>query len=201
MLVNKLNVIGIDEAGIGCVAGPLTVCAVLGTVEFFNEGVRDSKSVKSYKELKRLAEDILTRASCEYIEITPETINEYGTWESWEMGVNELIFRMRARYGMKIPVLLDGNKIPKGQYRVRTQVKADASVFQVAAASIVAKFVRKSHMIRTAKRFPKYGFESNDGYGTAQHIKAILKYGLTIHHRKVATETLLKNHKGKQNAR
>jgi len=82
-------------------------------------------------------------------------------------------------------ILVDGNRFrPFGQYRYETIVHGDATYASIAAASVLAKTYRDEYMTALAAEFPQYGWDSNMGYPTHEHIEAIKKYGLTVHHRK-----------------
>ena len=86
-------------------------------------------------------------------------------------------------------ILIDGNKTFTSDVIKKAVVKGDAKSFSIAAASIIAKVVRDEYMIKLSEEYPEYKWEKNKGYGTAEHISAVKKYGATPHHRK----TFLKN--------
>ena len=81
--------------------------------------------------------------------------------------------------------LIDGNKLPKiSGYKLRSVIKGDQKVSEISAASIIAKVARDRLLKKMSKKFKKYGWDKNAGYGTKKHIKAIKKFGITKHHRK-----------------
>jgi len=182
-------IVGIDEVGVGPLAGPITLAAVMiddGAVE----GVRDSKLVAEEKRYE-LAE--LVKERCRFYDVqsvSAEWMNRVGenpVKKAWARGLRKLLKRVNKFAGLEIEVLLDGNHIPgsaRMEHRnIRAIVGGDATVYAISAASLVAKATRDAQMVKLAELYPQYGFEKHKGYGTPEHLKAIDRHGLCPEHR------------------
>lgn len=178
------HIVGIDEVGRGSLAGPVTVGAVLMTAA--NErvaGVKDSKQLTA----------ALRGQLCPHIErqsagaaigmATVEEINTHGIM--W--GIQQAMLRAIEAFSHVDIVLLDGSFsddfLSAFDIPVKCIVKGDEHVYSIAAASIIAKVARDTHMQQLATSFPDYGWERNVGYGTREHREAIAKHGICEHHR------------------
>jgi ribonuclease HII len=186
-------VIGLDEVGRGALAGPVSVGAVAwwpgaGTPP---EGIRDSKLVpeKSRDALAASVKQWVSLVAVGHAE--PEEIDRSGIVASLGVAavraVSELV--RRCAEGTKPIVLLDGSqdwlsKVLPTPIPVVTKVKADRDCLSVAAASLVAKVERDSLMRGFAATYPEYGFDSHKGYGSAKHMAALRKHGLSPLHRR-----------------
>jgi ribonuclease HII len=178
---NRGPVAGIDEAGRGPWAGPVVVAAVILNPARIPEGLNDSKLLTAEARADRYAEIVATSIVSVVIghvrRIDRDNILQASLWG------------MRAAYrGLGVPLgsaLIDGNIIPRRfPCPARAIVGGDGLSLSVAAASIVAKVTRDRLMIRLARRYRRYGWESNKGYGTAEHALAIKKHGVCTHHRR-----------------
>ncbi|MCH8276945.1 MAG: ribonuclease HII [Bacteroidetes bacterium] len=176
------RIAGVDEAGRGCLAGPVVAAAVVFPHNRLIEDVRDSKAL-SRAERDRLADMIRQQAtavgigSCTAAEIDKLNIL-WAAMEAMRRAVCSL---------SKEPdfVLIDGNThFPNPEWPVRTVVKGDAISHTIAAASIVAKTVRDRLMAGLHEEFPMYGWASNVGYPTADHYRALVKHGPSPYHRR-----------------
>jgi ribonuclease HII len=181
MAKNRGPVAGIDEAGRGPWAGPVVVAAVILDPARIPEGLNDSKLLSPEARADRYAEIVGTAIVSVVIghvrRIDRDNILQASLWG------------MRAAYrGLGVPVgsaLIDGNIVPRRfPCPARAIVGGDGLSLSVAAASIVAKVTRDRLMIRLARRYRRYGWESNKGYGTAEHARAIKKHGVCTHHRR-----------------
>ena len=199
-LIKLNNVIAIDEVGVGCIAGPMCAAAVVVPLVYFNKDIKDSKKV-SETNLSRLALEIAEECKYAIHMVSVDTINRHGVWGSWDLMMAELIYTMRARHGFQLPVVIDGSRIPPGQYRTEAVVKGDAKYFNIAAASILAKWHRRAYMRKLHKVDPRYGYDTHEGYGVAKHTEALLKHGQSRHHRRAGTATILATVARKQIAR
>jgi ribonuclease HII len=176
-------IVGIDEVGRGCFAGPVVVGAVIFPKNFeFIEGIADSKLLKP-RHREKLSKEIKKNALAWSIaEISVSHINKVGIGKATQMG-----FRKAIKLLTKSPdfVLIDAFYI--SHYKRKRQkpiIKGDQSCFSIAAASIIAKVYRDKLMKDLSNKYPKYGFAKHKGYGTKLHQEAIKKYGLTRLHRK-----------------
>lgn len=172
---------GVDEAGRGPLAGPVVTAAVILPDECDELiGLDDSKAISKEKR-ENLAETIKAVAIDYAVHVQPasviDEINIYeATRASMENAVNQL---------EKTPdfVIVDAMKLSI-KPQTASITKADAKSLAVAAASILAKTTRDQYMEQLHEEYPMYQFQKNAGYGTADHIEALKKYGATIHHRK-----------------
>ncbi|HEX8182358.1 MAG TPA: ribonuclease HII [Candidatus Saccharimonadales bacterium] len=175
-------IIGIDEVGRGCWAGPLVAAAVVLDPEIPIAGLQDSKTLsKNQREL--LAKLIHANAASVGIGwVWPEAIDISGITAAVKSAMEQAIAQIKYPYEA---IIIDGNYNFLPQYaHVTTLVKADGLIPEVSAASIVAKVARDDYMATQAVDYPLYGFERHVGYGTAQHIAALQTHGVTVLHRK-----------------
>ena len=182
-LINAgLNFIaGTDEVGRGAWAGPVTAAAVILNPKKIPNGINDSKKLTKNKRNRLSDEIIATSISYSVIHISVFEIDKINILEA-----SMLAMRSAALSLDKTPshILVDGNKIPTNLNCPATAVvKGDNLSLTIAAASILAKVARDQIMEDLAEDFPKYGWETNVGYGTKAHIQGISQYGITPHHR------------------
>lgn len=176
------NIVGIDEVGRGCWAGPLLVVAARAKATL-PEGLADSKALTK-KQRESLLEPIIE--SCELGEgwVQPEEIDNFGLAQAMRLGVTRALMDLGA--SPEAEIILDGlvNYCSPEFVNVTTLVKADTLHSTVSAASIYAKVTRDAHMTRAAKFHPYYGFEKHVGYGTELHRAALRIHGVSKLHRK-----------------
>lgn len=173
---------GCDEAGRGCLAGPVFAAAVIIDNNFDNDLINDSKQISESirNKLRKYIEENATDWSVAYVE--PIKIDEINI-------LNASILAMHlALSGLKIipkSISVDGNRF-KNYNNIPHQciIKGDAKYQNIAAASILAKTWRDEYMERLHLDFPMYNWKKNKGYPTVEHRKAIQEYGICIHHRK-----------------
>lgn len=170
-----MKLCGIDEAGRGPLAGPLVMAGVI--LHRPIEGLNDSKKL-SEKKRELLFDEIITSSSHHIVRFGPEQIDEQGISKCLSEGLRSILSALTAN-----DYLFDGNST-FGVEGLRTMVKADATIPEVSAASILAKVTRDREMLELAPLYPQYGFEGHKGYGSATHIEAIRKYGYCEIHRK-----------------
>lgn len=173
---------GTDEAGRGCLAGPVYAAAVILPTGFRNPGIDDSKKL-SHKERDRLRAIIEKKALhwavawCTPIEIDRLNI----LWASVQ-AMHLALDKLKAIPEM---ILVDGNKFkPYGNITHACIVDGDAIYLSIAAASILAKTHRDEYMEKLHDEYPYYSWDSNKGYPTAEHKAALHQYGECNHHRK-----------------
>jgi ribonuclease HII len=170
-----MHLCGIDEAGRGPLAGPLTIAGVILNQPI--EGLNDSKKLTE-KKREALFEIIIQNATYHIARFSAAQIDELGLSACLAAGLREIMEALgEADY------LYDGNS-KFGVSGLRTMVKADATIPEVSAASILAKVTRDREMVELASLYPQYGFEAHKGYGSAPHIEAIRLYGHCEIHRK-----------------
>jgi len=180
--------IGTDEAGRGPLAGPVVsaaVCFKEVTPEIVKklELLNDSKKL-SHKQREFLYEIIKEHAIYSIIEISVEEIEEINILQAALKGMRLACENVQKQLQDEVEVFVDGKiKIPKFGFSQTTIVKGDGTSASIAAASILAKVYRDRIMCDFAQKYPNYDWASNKGYGTAKHIDAIKKYGVTPLHR------------------
>lgn len=171
--------LGIDEVGRGCWAGPLVVGAV--ALDQPVEGLKDSKKL-SQKHREELSAIILSQAMATSLGwVTAQEIDALGLTRSTGLAAERALAQIKINFD---EIIIDGNTnfLPKDP-RARAIVKADDSVAAVSAASIIAKVARDAYMVQAALLYPNYGFEKHVGYGTARHIAALKEHGICQLHR------------------
>jgi ribonuclease HII len=172
---------GTDEAGRGCLAGPVTAAAIILPEDFCLELLNDSKqlSEKTRENLKPIIEDKAISFSVTHI--APEIIDEINILNSSIKAMQECIIKLNP-----IPnyIIVDGNRFkPINNIPFSTIIKGDSKYMSIAAASILAKTYRDEYMNKIHEEFPMYNWKKNKGYPTVEHRAAIRKYGTSKHHR------------------
>lgn len=173
-------IVGMDEAGRGPLAGPLTVACVILPKDYYNEHINDSKklSEKKREELFQEINKVAVYIGVKIIdEATIDAMNIYAaTKKAMEDLINEIPFKVDV-------VLVDAMKIDLKDVVNVPLIHGDAISTSIAAASIIAKVTRDHIMYDIDKEFPVYDFKNNKGYGTKKHMEAIEKYGICKYHR------------------
>lgn len=165
---------GIDEAGRGCLAGPLVVAgAVLRQTVV---GLNDSK-ILSEKERERLFEKLQTASEHKIVFCDNVMVDDIGLSACLKYAIETIKTHFNT-----CDILMDGN-CTFGVQGIATMVKADAKIPEVSAASILAKVSRDRYMKKMAELYPCYGFEGHKGYGSALHVKKIKEHGYCALHR------------------
>ncbi len=166
---------GIDEAGRGCIAGPLVVAGVVLLKDI--DGLADSK-ILSEKKRDKLFDIIKNSAKYLIVFCDNDMVDKKGLSYCLGYAINKI-----KKHFDDCDILMDGNS-SFGVNEVKTMVKADAKVAEVSAASILAKVSRDSYMYSICDKFPNYSFAKHKGYGTSLHVSEIKKYGYSKIHRK-----------------
>ncbi len=174
---------GVDEAGRGPLAGPVTAAAVILPPDVplaITKEIRDSKKKMSARQREDLFEPLMQVCRYAIAEATVDEIAEHNIlWAS-------MLAMKRAVEGLAVQIdiaLIDGNRSPKLECKAVPIIKGDDKSLSIAAASILAKVTRDRLMKKLAEEHPGYGWERNAGYGTAEHLAAIKKLGPTPWHR------------------
>jgi len=176
---------GVDEVGRGPLAGPVVCAAVIMPLESVISGVDDSKKL-SAKKRNELNEIILKNAvACRICRVEPQIIDEINILEATKLCMKQAVEGLEIAPDI---VITDGNMTLDISLPQRSFVKGDARSYTIGAASIIAKVFRDEIMTEYASLYPCYGFERNVGYGTAEHIEAIKRNGLSPIHRRSFTK-------------
>lgn len=177
-----MALIGIDEVGRGCWAGPLLVVAVRAQ-QPLPAGLRDSKKLSKAKRDTMAAQ---LEAVCAYGAgwVQPSEIDELGLTAAMQLAVARALDALMVQTDEEI--IMDGNfnYCSPEFLNVQCIIKADDTIAEVSAASILAKVKRDAYMSEQALIFPAYGFDKHVGYGTSLHAEALKQHGLTEIHRK-----------------
>jgi len=172
---------GTDEAGRGCLAGPVTAAAVILPSNFENKILNDSKqlSEKSREQLKPIIEEQAISFAVTHLE--PLVIDEINILNASIKAMQESILKLDPKPEY---IIVDGNRFkPVLDIPHSCIVKGDAKFMSIAAASVLAKTYRDEYMNRIHEEFPMYNWKQNKGYPTLEHREAIRKYGVTKYHR------------------
>ncbi len=173
---------GTDEAGRGCLAGPVVAAAVVLSKNFKHLELRDSKKL-TYKKRLELAEIIKSTASFYSIQhVSPEEIDRINILNASIRAMHLSLDDLETKPEF---ILVDGNRFkPYQSIPFACIIKGDDKYLSIAAASVLAKVERDHFMEKQAQIFPEYGWERNKGYPTKFHREAIREYGITPLHRK-----------------
>ncbi len=172
---------GTDEAGRGCLAGPVTAAAVILPNGFELEFLNDSKQLtqKIREKLKPLIEEKVISFSVTHIE--PKIIDEINILNAAIKAMHHCIVKLNPTPNH---IIVDGNRFkPINDIPFTTIIKGDTKFMSIAAASVLAKTYRDDYMEKIHEEFPMYNWKKNKGYPTAEHREAIRKYGTTKYHR------------------
>lgn len=173
---------GCDEAGRGPLAGPVFAAAVILPPGFSHPLLNDSK--KMSRKAREILRPIIEREALAWAveEVGAAEIDSINILNASIAGMQRAVLKLSVRPDF---LLIDGNRFKAFDgFRYATVVHGDATYASIAAASVLAKTHRDEHMEKLALEFPQYGWERNMGYPTPEHIEAVRKYGLTVHHRK-----------------
>ncbi len=175
------DIAGVDEVGRGPLAGDVVAAAVILDPAHPIEGLRDSKKL-SEKRREALAVEIRARAvAWSVARASVAEIDELNILQASLLAMRRAVDGLAMRPGF---VLVDGNRLPRWDYRSEPVVKGDDRVPAIAAASILAKVQRDRELVELESRFPGYGFARHKGYPTADHLAALRQLGVTPVHRR-----------------
>lgn len=176
---------GCDEAGRGCLAGPVCAAAVILPIDFYHPLLNDSKqlSEKSREILRPIIEEQALAFAVAMV--SPKEIDQINilnaSFKAMHIAVDQLTKKPQQ-------LLIDGNRfVPYPNIPHHCIIKGDGKYASIAAASILAKTYRDDYMLKLDKKFPAYLWHQNKGYPTKAHRQAIREHGMTIHHRKSFT--------------
>lgn len=171
---------GCDEAGRGCLAGPVYAAAVILSKDFSNELLNDSKKLT---EAQRYAlREVIEREALAWAVgvVTAAEIDEINILKASFLAMQRAVEQLKI-----VPehLLIDGNRFTPYKIPYTTVVKGDAKFMSIAAASILAKTYRDDYMLGISRDYPQYDWQKNKGYPTPKHRAAIREHGATPHHR------------------
>ena len=178
----KLIEAGCDEAGRGCLAGPVFAAAVILRKNFKNKTLNDSKklSKKQRDELRIVIEN--EAVDFAVMSLDNIKIDQINILNASILAMHLSLDQLKANFEM---VIVDGNRFkPYKKLPHKTIIEGDAKYLSIAAASVLAKTYRDEFMQQAHEQYPHYNWLTNKGYGTAQHRKAIMEYGQCPLHRK-----------------
>lgn len=181
---NKTDfMLGLDEAGRGPWAGPMTASVVILRKDTVLKTVKDSK--KMTLESREDAVDEIWNKAVYYKtgHVTSEEIDARGIANAWHDLTSELLKGAYAKFP-DVPGVVDGSVRVRGFNNVVALPKADNIVLAASAASVLAKYRQTCYMEHFDTRYPKYGFREHHGYGTKKHLEALERYGVCLIHRK-----------------
>lgn len=179
---------GVDEAGRGALAGPLSLAMVIYDSSFFTSvpsdlagTITDSKQLTHKKRVKALS--LIMQYALDHTRIfIPHTvIDSYGINRATEIAVSKMLGKIKIKPDI---VIMDGNFRFKPDVPFYPVVKGDCKSLSIASASIIAKVTRDEEMSRLGTRFPGYGFARHKGYGTKVHMESLNSLGLCAIHRR-----------------
>lgn len=181
-LYHNLTEAGCDEAGRGCLAGPVVAAAVILPKNFRHPVLNDSKKL-SKKQRDILRPEIIEAAIAWNVAfIDNDEIDRINILRASIKAMHKAIEGLSRKPQF---LLIDGNKFyPYDNIEHKTIVGGDGLYFPIAAASVLAKTFRDEYMEKLHEEYPVYEWKKNKGYGTLQHREAILKHGITPYHRK-----------------
>lgn len=170
---------GIDEAGRGPLAGPVVVACCIMPLDEMVDKINDSKKV-SEKNREKLFEIIKERANYSVSIVSADVIDRINILQATKQAMRDCLDKIAPKPEL---TLIDAVKLDV-PHEIQSIIKGDATSYNIAAASILAKVTRDRLMRELDEKYPMYGFAKNKGYGTAEHIAALKKYGPCPEHRK-----------------
>lgn len=176
------QVAGTDEAGRGCLSGPVTAAAVILPKSFKHPLLNDSKKLSAAQ--RAILAPIIKEKSIGYAvsHVFPEVIDEINILQASILAMHQSLSKLDPTPEL---IIVDGNKFnPYPNIPHKTVVKGDGKYYSIAAASVLAKTARDAYMLSLHKKHPEYAWDKNMGYPTQEHKKAIKAFGVTSFHRK-----------------
>ena len=172
---------GCDEAGRGCLAGPVYAAAVILPKDFQNEELNDSKQLTEHQRYK--LREIIERNAIAWAVgiVSPEEIDKINILNASFLAMHRAISSLKVKPEF---LLIDGNRFNKYKdIPYQTIVKGDGKYLSIAAASILAKTYRDDYMNKLDQEYPQYDWKDNKGYPTKKHRQAIKEFGVSPYHR------------------
>jgi ribonuclease HII len=184
-MYSNLTEAGCDEAGRGCLAGPVVAAAVILPRNFKHPDINDSKKLSSKQRVILKDEIINSAVAWKVAFVDNEAIDQMNILRASIKAMHIAIEGLKKEPQF---LLIDGNRFyPYKNINYKTVIKGDGLFFSIAAASILAKTFRDSYMEEIHEEYPEYGWNRNKGYPTPAHRNALIKFGITPYHRKSFT--------------
>ena len=172
---------GVDEVGRGSLIGPVYAAAVILNKSINTKILKDSKSLSKNKR-KEISTYIKKNSIWAIGQASVREIEKINILQASLLAMKRAIIKLKKKPSL---VLIDGNKLPNiKNYNLKYIIKGDQKIPSISAASIIAKVSRDRFVTTLSKNFKNYRWDTNSGYGTKEHIKAIKKFGVTKYHRK-----------------
>ncbi|MDR0341308.1 MAG: ribonuclease HII [Mycoplasmataceae bacterium] len=171
---NLAYICGLDEVGRGCWAGPLVAAACILTKNYHNDNILDSKKLSENRRNILFNEIVKNALDYSIVFIDPKTVDEFNPKKSSIMAMEQAVRNLKIKPDV---LLIDAEKL-NINIKQESIIKGDDKSISIAAASILAKVARDKYMIEQNSIYPNYKFDKNKGYGTADHIEALNKYGI-----------------------
>ena len=174
-----ITILGIDEVGRGCLAGPLVVGAVILNEPI--DGIKDSKLLTKAKREELSLQIQLTAKASALGWVSASEVDRLGLTQATALAITRALEEVKVAYDL---IIIDGSvNFLKDNPKVKTIIKADQTVPAVSAASIIAKVARDNYMNEQDALFPNYGFSKHVGYGSPEHLRNIEVHGACELHR------------------
>jgi ribonuclease HII len=181
-LYRNLIEAGCDEAGRGCLAGPVVAAAVILPKNYKHPVLNDSKKLTAKQRFELKDEIINSAIAWKVAFVGNEQIDEINILRA---SIKAMHLAIEGLLKQPQFLLIDGNRFfPYKEIKHKTIIKGDGLYFPIAAASVLAKTFRDEYMEKIHFEYPAYGWNKNKGYGTIFHREALLKYGISPYHRK-----------------
>lgn len=175
------KVAGVDEVGRGSLVGPVYAAAVIFKKNIDKSKIKDSKKLS--KEKRNILEKYIKKNSIWSVgSASLKEIEKSNILNASLLAMKRSIKKLKIK---PTSALIDGNKLPEMKgYKLKSVIRGDQKISEISAASIIAKVARDRLITNISKKFKKYAWDKNAGYGTKEHLKAIKKFGITQYHRK-----------------
>ena len=172
---------GVDEVGRGSLIGPVYAAAVILNKSINKGLLKDSKSLT--KDKREALDKYIRKNSIWAIgQASTKEIEKMNILHASLLAMKRAVIKLKKKPSL---VLIDGNKLPDlRNYNLKYVIKGDQKIPSISAASIIAKVSRDKFITKLSKQFGNYGWDTNSGYGTKEHLRAIKKFGITKYHRK-----------------
>jgi len=175
------TIAGVDEVGRGSLIGPVYAAAVILNKSIEKKILKDSKSLTKNKR-ENLSKYIKKNSIWAVGKASVKEIEKINILQASLLAMKRAIKKLKKK---PVLILIDGNKLPEiKNYNLKSIIKGDQKIPSISAASIIAKVTRDKMITNLAKKFRRYYWDQNYGYGTKKHLKAIKNFGITTEHRK-----------------